>query len=135
MNDAFYASGSDHALDEVFVSCIADEKRNAFGQKRREAGRQIIDDDYALAGFRQRLNHVTSAIACAAGDKHAHEPTICQFRAHLSAPRCRLRFSAGELPTMLNVAYSTCAETELDVGIENIPANNLELIVPNLHRR
>src|SRR3954447_19198511 len=36
---------------------------------------------------------------------------------------------------MLNVAYSRCAETEPDVGIENISADNLQLIVPNLHRR
>jgi mannosyltransferase len=36
---------------------------------------------------------------------------------------------------MLNVAYSRCAETEPDVAIENISADNLQLIVPNLHRR
>src|SRR5512140_741035 len=36
---------------------------------------------------------------------------------------------------MLNVAYRGMRETEPDVGIENISADNLQLIVPNLHRR
>ena len=35
---------------------------------------------------------------------------------------------------MLNVAYSS-ARTEPDVGLANISADNLQLIVPNLHRR
>src|ERR1700726_124265 len=36
---------------------------------------------------------------------------------------------------MLNVAYRTSRETEFWVSIEKIPADNLQLIVPNLHRR
>src|SRR2546423_9824776 len=36
---------------------------------------------------------------------------------------------------MLNVAYSKRAETEPDVPIENNLASDLQLIVPNLHRR
>ena len=44
-------------------------------------------------------------------------------------------FGAGQLVTMLNVAYRKYRETEPDVAIENISADNLQLIVPNLHRR
>ena len=44
-------------------------------------------------------------------------------------------FGAGELVTMLNVAYRKCRETEPVVAIENNSADNLQLIVPNLHRR
>jgi mannosyltransferase len=44
-------------------------------------------------------------------------------------------FGAGELATMLNVAYSKRCETEPDVPIENNFADSLQLIVPNLHRR
>jgi mannosyltransferase len=36
---------------------------------------------------------------------------------------------------MLNVAYRKSRETEPDVANENISADNLQLIVPNLHRR
>ena len=36
---------------------------------------------------------------------------------------------------MLNVAYRNWRETETCVPIENTPAGELELIVPNLHRR
>src|SRR5271170_884725 len=36
---------------------------------------------------------------------------------------------------MLNVAYRKCSETEPGVTIENHRADDLQLIVPNLHRR
>ena len=81
MNDALDAVLGDHALDEVFVAGIADEQRHAFGQEGGKSGGQIVDHDDAFAGFHQRMNHVTSDIAGAAGDKHghgtlAHEPSL-----------------------------------------------------------
>ena len=65
----------DHALDEVLVAGIADEQRHALGQEGGKSGGQIVDHDDAFAGFRQRMNHVTSDIAGAAGDEHGHEFT------------------------------------------------------------
>jgi len=62
-----------------FIRRIADEQRHAFGQERGKAGGQIVDHDNAFAGFGQRLNHVTSDIAGAAGDKHGHELPHLQF--------------------------------------------------------
>jgi mannosyltransferase len=41
----------------------------------------------------------------------------------------------GELATMLNVAYRKYSETEPDVAIDTNSAENLQLIVPNLHWR
>lgn len=41
----------------------------------------------------------------------------------------------AELATMLNVAYRNWRETEICVPIENTSAGELQLIVPNLHRR
>ena len=75
MNDALDAMRGDHALDEVLVAGVADEQRHAFGHEGGKSGRQIIDHDDAFAGFRQRMNRVTSDIAGAAGDKHSHELT------------------------------------------------------------
>ena len=75
MNDAFDAVRRDHALDKVLVGGIADEQRNAFGQEGGKAGGQVVDHDDAFAGFHQRMNHVTSDVAGAAGDKHGHELT------------------------------------------------------------
>ena len=78
----------DHALDQVLVSGVADEQRNAFGQGCGKAGRQIVDHDNAFAGFRQRQNHMTSDIACAAGDEHGHEFTHSPIQLRmLSGPR------------------------------------------------
>ena len=73
MNDALDAVLGDHALDEIFVAGVADEQRHAFGQEGGESGGQIVDHDDAFAGFHQRMNHVTSDIAGATGDKHGHE--------------------------------------------------------------
>src|SRR5258708_12865055 len=53
----------------------------------------------------------------------------------LSGPWLRVGFGTGQLATMLNVAYRNSCETEFCVGIESISAGNLQLIVPNLHRR
>jgi hypothetical protein len=75
MNDAFDVMRRDHAFDEVFIGRVADEQRHAFGQECGKAGGQVVDHDDAFAGFGQRLNHVTSDIAGAAGDKHSHELT------------------------------------------------------------
>ena len=44
-------------------------------------------------------------------------------------------FGTGELATMLNVAYRKYSETEQYVAIETNSAENLQLIVPNLHWR
>ena len=44
-------------------------------------------------------------------------------------------FGRAELVTMLNVAYRNLRETEPVVPIENNSAADLQLIVPNLHRR
>src|SRR5882757_5275032 len=76
-----------------------------------EAGRQIIDHDGAFTRFVKRLNHMTSDITCAAGDKHGHALSCPPMR-----PRCyRVGgedsvFGAGELAAMLNVAYRECAK-------------------------
>ncbi len=72
MDDAVDAMLCDHALDQVLVAGIADEQRHAFGQERGEAGGEIVDDDDALAGIDQRMNHVTSDIAGTAGHEHGH---------------------------------------------------------------
>src|SRR5258708_28558816 len=53
----------------------------------------------------------------------------------LSGPWLRVGFGTGQLATMLNVAYRNSRETEFCVGIESISVGNLQLIVPNLHRR
>ena len=66
----------DHALDEVFVAGIADEQRHALGQEGGKSGGEIVDHDHAFAGFHQRMNHVASDIAGAAGDEHGHGFTL-----------------------------------------------------------
>jgi len=77
----------DDALDQVLIRGIADEQRNAFGQERGKAGGQVVDHDNAFAGFRQRLNHVTSDIAGTAGDKHSHELTHLPVQDDVSTAR------------------------------------------------
>ena len=76
MNDAFDAVLGDHALDEIFVAGIANEQRHALGQESGKSGGQVVDHDDAFAGFRQRMNHVTSDIASTAGDEHGHSSPL-----------------------------------------------------------
>ena len=75
-----------YAFDQVLVPGIADEQWDTFGQERRKAGREVVDHGNAFAGFHQRLNHVTSDIAGAAGDKHGHYPSP-NYRGMLSGAR------------------------------------------------
>ena len=81
MDDAVDAVRGDHALDQVLVGGIADEQRHAFGQEGGKTGRQVVDHDDAFAGVHQRMNHVASDIAGAAGDKHGHDLTLSQLPA------------------------------------------------------
>src|SRR3979490_785940 len=76
MNDAFHAVRRDDALDEVLVRGVADEQRPPLGQRGRKSRGEVVDHDNAFTSFHQRLNHVTSDIAGAAGYKHGHELTI-----------------------------------------------------------
>ena len=73
MNNGLDAVPRDHAFDEVLVAGVADEQRNAFGEESGKAGGKVVDRDDAFAGIRQRVNHVTSDITGAAGDKHGHD--------------------------------------------------------------
>ena len=135
MNDAFHGVRGYHALDEVLVAGIADEQRNALGQELGEAGGQVVDHDDAFAGLHQRLNHVTSDIAGTAGNKHAHELTRSPIWRRCYPGRGEEWVSAPlnwPLCLMLRIEIG---EPEPDVAIENISAADLQLIVPNLHRR
>ncbi len=62
----------DHAFDQVFIRHVADEQRHAVGNEGGETGGEIVDDDDAFAGFRQRENHVAADIAGSAGHKNGH---------------------------------------------------------------
>jgi len=72
MNDAVDTMFGDHTRDQAFVAGIADGKRHALGQDIGKSGGKVVDHCDRLAGVHQRVNHVTSDIAGAAGDKHAH---------------------------------------------------------------
>jgi hypothetical protein len=87
MDDAFDPMLGDHALDEVLVAGIADEQRHAFGHELGKSGGQIVDHDNILAGFRQRLNHVTSDIPGAACHKHSHGFSSPYFARMLAGTR------------------------------------------------
>ena len=123
MDDAFDVVRRDHALDQVLVGGIADEQRHAFGQEGGKAGGQVVDHDDAFAGFHQRMNHVTSDIAGAAGDKHGHELThLLDYFGRCYPARGEEWVSAqAELATMLNVAYRKCAKRSLTCRSRTIP--------------
>ena len=96
MDDAFDLVLRDHALDEVLVAGVTNEQRHAFGQEVGESRGEIVDHDDALAGFRQRANHMTSDIAGAAGDKHGHElPRLILFCAEANASPVKRGFRRG----------------------------------------
>ena len=72
MDDALHVVGGNDALDQVLVSRVADEQRNTVGQRCGETCLEIVDHDNAFAGFNQGQNHMTSDVAGAAGNEHAH---------------------------------------------------------------
>jgi hypothetical protein len=54
------------------VSSFTDNKGCARRHRPIEAGREIVEDHYALAGIDKRVNHVASDIAGTPGDQDRH---------------------------------------------------------------
>jgi len=85
-----------------------------------------------LRRFHQRTNRVTSDIAGAAGDKHAHELTHSRSfrRCYPDAVKSGFQHKRTGHYDMLRIECANGART-LPMG--NMSADRLQLIVPNLH--
>ena len=69
---ALNAMLADDGAHEILVADIADDQRRLRRHRPAEAGRQIVEDDDALAGVDEFENHMAADIAGAAGDQDAH---------------------------------------------------------------
>jgi hypothetical protein len=60
------------------VTDVADDEQRALRYCPIETGREVVEHHDALAGVDERMNHVTSDIASAAGDQdcHAGDPLL-----------------------------------------------------------
>jgi hypothetical protein len=54
------------------ISDVADDERRALRYRPIETGRVVVEHHDALAGIDERMNHVASDIAGAAGDQDRH---------------------------------------------------------------
>src|SRR5258708_10793092 len=136
MNDAFHAVCRDHAFDEVLIRGLAEEQRNTLGKVRGKAGRQVVDYENGFASLHQRMSHVTSDIAGAAGDKHTHEFTHLRLFRRCYPGRGEEWVSAqANWPLCLMLRIGNARNGARTLRRQNISADGLQLIVPNLHRR
>ena len=78
MNDRIDAVFSDNSPDKGLIPDIALNKFRFPGQRRQEAGRQVIDDYNLFPAFKQREHTVASDITCAPryNDRHNSLPSL-----------------------------------------------------------
>src|SRR6202163_4212607 len=82
------------------------------------------------------MNHVTSDIAGAAGDKHSHELTHLHLLRRCYPGRGEEWVSVqANWPLCLILRIGNARNGARTLPIENSSAEDLQLIVPNLHRR
>ena len=72
MDDGRDLMVGDEPLEERLIAAIADEQRNAGGPAEAAPGREIIDDDDALAHIDELVHEMTADVACAADNQCAH---------------------------------------------------------------
>ena len=72
------------------VAGLADHERHPLRHRPIESGREIVEHDHALAGIDQRVDHVASDIAGAAGDQDRHDGNR-ECLARMKAGRCSPR--------------------------------------------
>ena len=73
MDDGLDAVFLDDLGDEVLIAGLADDQRYAAGDRPIEAGGQVVEHDRAIARRDQRVDHMTSNVARAAGDQDRHD--------------------------------------------------------------
>ena len=77
---------------EVLIAHVADDQRSVRGHRPAEAGREIIEDDDALACIKQLEHHLASDVPGSAGDKDTHlccclfAYETCLVRVSLASP-------------------------------------------------
>ena len=72
MDDGLDAMLGYQARHERLVPGVTDDKRGALRHRPIETGAEIIEHHDALAGIEERVNHVASDVAGAAGDQDSH---------------------------------------------------------------
>ena len=69
VNDCLDTMLTDQAGDQRLITSVADDKRGLLGYGPAKAGRQIVENDNALAGIDKLQNHVTADVAGTAGNQ------------------------------------------------------------------
>ncbi len=72
MDDRVNAVPGDELCDERLIAGVAVDENRSRGDRPVESGREIVEHDHALAGVDERMNHVASDVAGAAGDQDRH---------------------------------------------------------------
>jgi hypothetical protein len=70
----------DQSRHEGLVAGLPDDELHALRHRPVEAGREVVEDDDALAGIDECIDHVTADIAGAAGDKNCNSKPSLPLR-------------------------------------------------------
>ena len=72
MDNSLDAMLGNQARHACLVPGVTDDKGGTLRQRPIETGAEIIEHHDALAGIEERVNHVASDVAGAAGDQDSH---------------------------------------------------------------
>ncbi len=72
MNDGLDLVLLDDGRYQILIPRLADDERDAPCDRPIETGRKIVENDDALAGRDERVDHVAADVAGAAGDQDRH---------------------------------------------------------------
>jgi len=89
MDDSLDLMLGDQGGDERLVASVTDNKRGALRYRPIETGCKIVEHHDALAGIKERVNHVASDIAGAAGDQDRHAGAFMSFGVAAGDSRAR----------------------------------------------
>src|SRR5450631_1161653 len=74
----------DKAIDECHIAEIAENEGRVLWHGPTEPGRQIIEDDHALACVEKRQNHVAADISRATYNQNAHAAFTSNVNLHIN---------------------------------------------------
>ena len=92
MDDRLHAVLAHDAADELLIADVADDERGIGRHRPAKAGRQVVEDDDALATVEELEHHVAADVTGSAGDEDGHRcfdafQTTAAAAAHLTIAR------------------------------------------------
>ena len=72
MDDRLHAVFAHDAADELLIADVADDEGGVGRHRPAKAGRQVVEDDDALATIEELENHMAADVTGSAGNEDGH---------------------------------------------------------------